>query len=91
MWREKKTVLHVFVLIVIFRRGGLLRAKNHRLVWVWGLGLLLFFIFIFFLFLLFFVPSKKLKYFCGIGLCFDKPSLTLSYEADFHSEDFCPC
>lgn len=87
MWREKKTVLHVFVLIVIFGWGGLWRAKNHRLVWVWGLGLGLFFCFLVLFF--FFVPSKKLKYFCGNGLCFGKPSFALSYEADLHFEDFC--
>lgn len=34
-----------------------------------------------------FSPSKKLKYFCGNGLCFDTPSFTLYYEDNFHSED----
>lgn len=78
MWREKKTVLHVFVLIGNCGWGGLWRAENHRLVWVWGLGFVLLF------------SSKKLKYFCGNGLCFDKPSFALSYKANFHSEDLCP-
>lgn len=38
----------------------------------------------------FFFSSKKLKYFCGNGLCFDKPSFALSYKANLHSEDLCP-
>lgn len=73
MWR-KKTVLHVFVLIVICWWGGLWRAENYRFVWVRGLGDFL-------------PPNKKLKCFCGNGLCFDKPSFLLYYEANFHSED----
>lgn len=38
----------------------------------------------------FFLPNKKLKYFRGNGLCFNKPSFTVCYEANFHSEDFRP-
>jgi hypothetical protein len=35
---KKKTVLHVFVPIVICGWGGLWRAEKYRFVWVRGLG-----------------------------------------------------
>lgn len=76
---ERKKVIACVCADRDLRMGRALEGREPQVglgfgVWVW----------------VFFPPSKKLKYFCGNGLCFDKPSFALSYKNNLHSEDFCP-